>query len=263
MQANCPLQFNSQGMATMKQTGNTILITGGTSGIGRELAGRFHALGNAVIIAGRRRELLDEVEASLPGVKGYALDIDDSAAIDAFAARVVKEHPGLNVLFNNAGIMRSEDVSAQRDLADAEETIVTNLLGPIRMINALVDHLVRQENAAIVNVSSGLAFVPLASTPTYSATKAAIHSYTLSLRHQLAGKVEVLELAPPAVQTDLTPGQATREGYMPLDDFIDETMEVFGQQPTPAEIGVKRLAFLRNAEVEGRFDATFRALNSR
>jgi uncharacterized oxidoreductase len=246
----------------MKTTGNTILITGGTGGIGRELAGRFHALGNKVIIAGRRREMLDAVEKALPGAKGYELDIEDASAIEAFAAKIVAENPALNVLINNAGIMKFEDASKTRDLHDAEATIATNLLGPIRLTNALVGHLASQNDAAIVNVSSGLAFVPLASTPTYSATKAAIHSYTQSLRHQLAGKVEVLELAPPAVQTELTPGQSTREGYMPLDEFVEETMSIFAQQPTPAEIGVKRLAFLRNAEAEGRFDKTFATLNS-
>lgn len=247
----------------MNMTGNTILITGGTSGIGRELAIRFHALGNTVIIAGRRRDLLDEVTASLPGARGYELDIEDASAIAAFSKTVITENPRLNVLINNAGIMRFEDVTAARDLADAEATITTNLLGPIRLTNAMIDHLLTQPDAAVVNVSSGLAFVPLASTPTYSETKAAIHSYTQSLRYQLAGKVEVIELAPPAVQTDLTPGQATREGYMPLQAFIAEVMDIFGQKPTPAEIGVKRLGFLRNAEREGRFDDTFAALNSR
>lgn len=245
----------------MNTSGNTILVTGGTSGIGRELAARFHALGNQVLVAGRRRPLLDEIEASLPGVKGYELDIESAEAIEAFAKRVVAENPALNVLINNAGIMRFENAAGRRDLADAEATVVTNLLGPIRLTNALVDHLATRPDATIVNVSSGLAFVPLAATPTYSATKAAIHSYTLSLRRQLAGKIDVVELAPPAVQTDLTPGQATREGYMPLKDFIDETMSIFAQQPTPALIGVKRLAFLRNAEAEGRFDETFATLN--
>lgn len=245
----------------MKTSGNTILITGATSGIGRELATRFHALGNTIILAGRRRDLLAEAEAALPGSAAYELDIQDPRAIENFAANVVANHPDLNVVINNAGIMKFEDASKHRDLADAEATITTNLLGPIRLTNALVDHLAGKADAAVVNVSSGLAFVPLAATPTYSATKAAIHSYTQSLRHQLRGKVEVIELAPPAVQTDLTPGQRTREGYMPLGEFIDEVMEIFAQQPTPAEIGVKRLAFLRNAEAEGRFAKTFETLN--
>lgn len=246
----------------MRQTGNTILITGGTSGIGRALAERFHAAGNSVIIAGRRRALLDEVTAANPGMIGYEADMTDAGAIATFAQEVIAAHPALNILINNAGIMRVEDASKARNLKDAEETIVTNLLAPIRLSNALVDHLAAQEDAAIVNLTSGLAFVPMVATPTYNATKAAIHSYTQSLRVQLEGKVEVIELAPPAVQTDLTPGQSTREGYMPLQDFIDEVMAQFAVQPTPHEIMVQRVLFLRNAEKEGRFDATFETLNA-
>jgi uncharacterized oxidoreductase len=166
------------------------------------------------------------------------------------------------VLINNAGIMRSENLTVARDLRDAEQTIVTNLLGPIRLTNALIDHLAGQPNAAIVNVSSGLAFVPLSGTPTYNATKAAIHSYTVSLREQLKGKVEIVELAPPAVQTELTPGQSTREGYMPLGQFIDEAMALFRQQPTPREILVERVGFLRWAERDGRFDQAVEMLSA-
>ena len=159
--------------------------------------------------------------------------------------------------------MAGEDIGGSRDLGIAEATVTTNLLGPIRLTNALIDHLKSRPDAAIVNLSSGLATVPLVSAPTYSATKAAIHSYTLSLRAALAGQVEVIELIPPGVQTDLTPGQSTREGYMPLDDFIDEVMRLFEQQPTPPEIAVERVKFLRNAEAEGRFGQAFAALNSR
>lgn len=245
----------------MRSTGNTILITGGTSGIGRALAERFHAGGNSVIIAGRRQALLDEVTAANPGMAGYAVDMADAGAFDGFVERLLTAHPALNVVIANAGIMRAEDASQRRDLSDAEEMVATNLLAPIRLIDALVDHLSAQDDAAIVTVSSGLAFVPLAATPTYSATKAAIHSYSQSLRWQLKDRVEVIELAPPAVQTDLTPGQSTREGYMPLRAFIDEVMALFAALPTPDEIRVSTLGFLRNAEAEGRFDATFEALN--
>jgi uncharacterized oxidoreductase len=174
----------------------------------------------------------------------------------------VREHPKLNVLINNAGVMRREDLTRTRDLADAEETIVANLLGPIRLANALTDHLIRQPDAAIVNVSSGLAFVPMSGTPTYNATKAAIHSYTVSLREQLRDKVQVIEIAPPAVQTELTPGQSTREGYMPLDAFVDEAMGLLILQSTPKEILVERVGFLRWAERDGRFDQAVEMLSA-
>jgi uncharacterized oxidoreductase len=245
----------------MKTSGNTILITGGGSGIGEALAHRFHDLGNKVIVAGRRQEALDAAIAGRDGMAAIALDVESADAIEDFARRVTIEHPELNVLINNAGIMRFEALDTQRDLADAEATVTTNLLGPIRLTNALIDHLAARDDAAIVNLTSGLAFVPLIDTPTYNATKAAIHSYTVSLREALKGKVEVIELAPPAVQTGLTPGQENRPGYMPLDEFIDEVMALFGQQPTPAEILVERVKFLRHAEREGRFDATLAQLN--
>jgi len=245
----------------MKTSGNTILITGGASGIGRELAERFHAQGNTVIIAGRRRERLDAVTAANEGMVGYELDVGSRSDIEAFAVKVVATHPDLNVLINNAGIMVAEDVTRSRDLSDAEATVATNLLGPIRLTNALVDHLVTKPDAAVINLSSGLAFVPLVSTPTYCATKAAIHSYTVSLRDALKGRVEVIELVPPAVQTELTPGQSTRAGYMPLDAFMTEVMTLFSLQPTPPEILVERVGALRFAEAEKRFDQTLTALN--
>lgn len=245
----------------MKMTDNTILITGGGSGIGEALAQRFHDLGNTVIIAARRVEALQRAVAGRPRMHVLPLDIESAKGITDFARRVVAEHPSLNVLINNAGIMRFEKLDRARDLTDAEATITTNLLGPIRLTNALVEHLSRQPDAALVNVSSGLAFVPLIATPTYSATKAALHSYTVSLREALRGKVEVIELIPPAVQTDLTPGQATRPGYLPLAEFADELMMLFRQQPTPREILVKRVNFLRFAETESRFNAAVAAVN--
>jgi len=245
----------------MKLSGNTMLITGGGSGIGRELALRFHALGNKVIVAGRRREALEETAGGREGMFAIELDAADAASIEAATRTLITDHPDLNILINNAGIMASEDLGGSRDLGIAEATVTTNLVGPIRLTNALIDHLKSRPDSAIVNLSSGLASVPLVSAPTYSATKAAIHSYTLSLREQLKGQVEVIELIPPGVQTDLTPGQSTREGYMPLDDYIEEVMRLFEIQPTPPEIAVERVKFLRNAEAEGRFEQTFAALN--
>lgn len=245
----------------MKPTDNTILITGGGSGIGEALAHRLHDAGNTVIVAGRRADMLDRAIAGRARMRALPLDIDSAEGVEDFARRLLAAHPALNVLINNAGIMRFEALDHARDLANAEETIITNLLGPIRLTNALIDHLAAQRDPAIINVTSGLAFVPLTAAPTYSATKAALHSYTVSLRDALKGRVEVIELAPPAVQTGLTPGQATRPGYQPLAEFVDEVMGLFAQTPTPKEILVERVAFLRFAEAQGRFDAAVEQIN--
>jgi len=246
----------------MKPTANKILITGGASGIGLRLAQEFQKLGNQVIVAGRRQAQIDDVTAAT-GITGYVLDVDNPQAIVDFAAKITAEHPDLNVLLNNAGIMKVEPQGDEPiNLAIAEASVTTNLLGPIRLIAALLPHLRRQPQATIINVSSGLAFVPLAATPTYNATKAAIHTYTVSLRRLLREtNVEVLELIPPSVQTNLFPGHAEDPNAMPLADFIAETMAEFQRQPTPSEIKVKRLAFLRDAEAEGRFDEAFDIVN--
>ena len=186
----------------MKTTDNTILITGGGSGIGRGLAEAFHRLGNQVIIAGRGQKTLDETTAANPGNEIAHARRVRSESIQSFAAQMTKDYPSLNVLINKAGIMQPENLLEKPDdLSTAEKTITTNLLGPIRLTAALLPSLRKQPRATIMNVSSGLAFVPLAMTPTYCATKAAIHSYTQSLRYQLkATKVEVIELIPPYVR---------------------------------------------------------------
>ncbi|MGD1064706.1 MAG: SDR family oxidoreductase [Terracidiphilus sp.] len=244
-------------------SGNTILITGGGSGIGRGLAESLHALDNQVIIAGRRQHALDETTAANPGMKSFPLDIEDSAAICEFAAKAIAGFPSLNVLINNAGIMRAEKLLAQQpDLADAVAIVATNLLGPIRLTAALLPHLLEQPRAAILNISSGLAFLPLALTPTYCATKAAIHSYTLSLRYQLRSTgIEVLELIPPYVATNLMSG-ADDPRAMPLHQFIAEVMEILKQQPTPPEICVENVKRLRFAAESGKFDQIFSGLNA-
>src|ERR1700724_1258210 len=211
----------------MQMNGNTILITGGGSGIGRALAEAFHGLGNQVIIAGRRKEALSETAAANPGMKSAALDIEKADAIRAFAAQLTNDYPTLNAVIHNAGIMRPEDLK-RGEPADAEATVTTNLLGPIRLTAALLPHLLAQPRATLMTVSSGLAFVPMAATPTYCATKAAIHSYTQSLRYQLLDtSIQVLELIPPYVQTELMGArQAQDPDAMPLNEYITEVMSI-------------------------------------
>ena len=249
----------------MKITGNSILITGGGSGIGRGLAEAFHQLGNKVIIAGRRKQLLDETTAANPGMASAILNIEDAASVRAFAAKLVADFPGLNVVINNAGIMRPENLLTQTDLTDAEATITTNLLGPIRLTTALLPQLVKQPSAAIITVSSGLAFIPMAMTPTYNATKAAIHSYSQALRYQLKStNVRVIELVPPYVQTELMGSQqAADPRAMPLKDYLTETIELIRTQPDATEILVERVKPLRFAEQNGKekYDAFFKQFN--
>jgi uncharacterized oxidoreductase len=250
----------------MKLTGNTILITGGGSGIGRGLAEAFQALGNTVIIAGRRQQALDATVAANSGMRSAQLDIDSAEAIRSFGAKMAKEYPALNVVIHNAGIMRPENLLEQtEELTDAEAIITTNLLGPIRLTAALLPQLRKQPASTIMTVSSGLAYLPMSMTPTYCATKAAIHSYSLTLRYQLKGtKIEVLELVPPYVQTELMGDtQANDPRAMPLKDYIAETMKILKEQPEAKEILVERVLPLRNAEKSGDFDKAFQGFNDR
>ncbi len=246
----------------MNVKNNMVLITGGSSGIGRALAEQFHALGNQVIITGRRKGALEEVTAANPGMKSAVLDVQDADAIRSFAEQLGAEYPALNVLINNAGIMRAESLQ-EGALGDAEATIMTNLLGPIRLTAALLPLLETQPQATVMTVSSGLAFMPMALTPTYNATKAAIHSYTQSLRYQLRDtQVQVIELVPPAVQTELMgPEQATNPDYLPLEDFIAETMNILETSPDVTEVLVERVKPLRFAEISGGYDAFFKQFN--
>lgn len=247
----------------MEMTGRTILVTGGGSGIGRALAEQFHARGNAVIVAGRRRAALDEVATANPGIDTLVLDVADATAITGAAAELARTHPKLDVVVHNAGIMRAEDMTAEPyDIADAEATIATNLLGPIRLTTALLPQLRRQPEATIITVSSGLAFVPRAATPTYSATKAAIHSWSQSLREQFRDTaVEVIEIAPPGVATDLMPGHAENPRSMPLDEYVTETMAQLAAQ-APENL-VERVKPLRFAERNGRYQEMFAMVNPR
>lgn len=206
----------------MKLTGNTIFITGGGSGIGRGLAEALHKLGNKLIISGRRRANLDEVVTANPGMVAVELDITDPASIDRVAARLVAEHPDLNVLFNNAGIMLPDQAAGRIDDKLLVDTVTTNLIGPIRITAGLIEHLKHKDGAVIVYTSSVLGFVPLAATAVYSATKAALHSYAMSQRFLLKDSgVRVLEIAPPWVRTDLMNSREAKEA-MPLDQRGDD-----------------------------------------
>lgn len=240
----------------MKTTGNTVLITGGTSGIGLGLAIRLHEAGNKVIVAGRRKELLDEISAAYRGIEALVLDVADPASIARAAETLAASHPQLNVLVNNAGIMLRENLLDQADLPVAEDHVTVNLLGTIRMTYAFLPLLVGTTDAVVMNVTSALAFVPLPATPTYNATKAALHSFSESLRVQLAGAdsgVQVVEVAPPGVRTTLL-DQQDNENSMPLDDFLDETLALLRDQPDAKELVVERARFVRDAEANGTYD---------
>ncbi len=249
----------------MQMHGNTILITGGGSGIGRGLAEKFHALGNVVIISGRNQDRLQAVAAEYPGMVAMQLDIADAASIAAFAKNIVAAHSALNVVINNAGMMVPEPMKTPLEtLPIAENTVITNLLGPIRLSSHLLPHLMQQTHAAIMTVTSGLAFVPLALTPAYSATKAAMHSWTMATREQLKDTpVQLIELAPPYVQTELmSADQAQDPNAMPLGEFIDEVMAILTANPDTHEVIVERCKPLRFAAENGNLDAVFDMLNN-
>jgi uncharacterized oxidoreductase len=248
----------------MEMTGNTIIITGGGSGIGRGLAEKFHAAGNQVIITGRNRSKLDTVAAANPGMVAIALDIADGAAIQAFAKQVISDYPAINVVINNAGMMIAEAMTADPvDVQIGDDTVTTNMLGTMRLSAAMLPHLQKQAEATIMTVTSGLAFVPLAMTPAYSATKAGMHSWSVATRHQLRDtNVQVIELAPPYVQTELTgPDQAKDPNAMPLAEFIDEVMTILTDNPDVEEVIVERCKPLRYAIENGNFDEVMAGLN--
>jgi uncharacterized oxidoreductase len=248
----------------MNITGNTIFIPGSTSGIGLALALRFRERGNTVIVGGRRTELLERIVAEHPDIDTVQIDTADAASVRSAADQVLARHPDLNVVIAMAGVMKIEDWHhPETFLESAESTITTNVLGPIRLIAAFIEHLQKQPAATIITVSSGLAFAPLQVTPSYNASKAAIHMLTESLRLQLADTmVELKELVPPAVQTDLLPGQRESDFAMPLDEFVDEVMGLLETEPDAKEIQVERVKFLRYAEVRGDYDKVVATLNA-
>lgn len=248
----------------MNISGNTIFIPGATSGIGLALALTLQDKGNTMIVGGRRAGLLEQIATMHPGIGTVPIDTADPDSIEAAAKQVLDRYPRLNVLVAMAGIMRVEDWHQPGTFLDsAEQVITTNVLGPIRLIAAFIEQLRAQPAATIITVSSGLAFTPLAATPSYNAAKAAIHMLSESLRLQLAGSsVQVTELEPPSVRTALLPGQQDSPAAMPLDEFVAEVMELLESQPEAREIQVERVKFLRYGEARGDYDQVVATLNA-
>lgn len=229
----------------MKLSGNTIFITGATSGIGRGLAEAFHSRGNKVIIGGRRKALLDEVTRANPGMDAVEIDVSNPAQIASVTESLKQKYPALNVLINNAGIMPFDDVTGPLDDAQAVNQVNTNLLGPVRISGALIEHLKKQPEAFIINNSSVVAYIPMSMAALYSATKAAIHSYSLSQRFALREtSVRVLEIEPPWVDTDLIYKSGDARA-MQLEPFIAETMALLETAST--EVVVEAGQQLRNS----------------
>jgi len=225
----------------MKMTNNTILITGGTSGIGLELAIQLLALDNTIIVTGREKSKLDETKKKLPQIHTIQSDVSDPKEIAILYEKVTKDFPDLNVLINNAGIMRKINLQDKDiNLEKITQEIEINLMGPIRMVIQFLPHLKAQQSAAIVNVSSGLAFVPLPISPIYCATKAGIHSFTQSLRIQLKNtNIKVFELAPPATETPLFRGDFSTDdlgGIKSMDVHTLAKFAIAGLQKDTLEI---------------------------
>ncbi|HEX4222979.1 MAG TPA: SDR family NAD(P)-dependent oxidoreductase [Pseudonocardiaceae bacterium] len=245
----------------MNITGNIIFIPGATSGIGLALALRLKKAGNTVIIGGRRIDVLDRLAAD-HDLDTVSIDTTDPAAVLAARDRVLDQYPKLNVLIAMAGVMSEENLRSADFLKESERIVDTNVLGPLRLIAAFIDHLLLQPDSTIITVSSGLAHTPLAITPTYNGSKAFIHLFSETMRLQYVGTpVKIVELVPPAVRTELITGGSVNPHFMPLEEFADETVHLLETQPDATEILVDRVNFLRFAEVENRYDATVAALN--
>lgn len=244
----------------MKLESNTLLITGGASGIGLALAERFLHAGSTVAICGRREDKLQAAQAKHPQLITRVCDVanaDERAALFDWAAR---ELPALNVLINNAGIQQRYALQQAPAWEEMHNEIAINFDAPIHLSTLFIPHLLKQPRAAILNVSSGLAFAPLAFTPVYCATKAALHSFTLSLRHQLAGtSVEVIEIIPPAVQTDLG-GVGLHTQGAPLDEFADSIMAQLQEGSLEATFGFSAESSRASRQ---QLDTIFQRMNQR
>ena len=237
----------------MNLNGNTIFITGGGSGIGKALAEALHNLGNKVIISGRRKGHLAKTLEANPGMDSIELDVTDPESIRLVSQELVTKYPTLNVLINNAGIMEIDDASTRIDDDLITRTVATNLMGPIRLTGALIEHMKKQESATILIVSSVLGFTPMAMTAVYSSTKAALHSYSQSLRFKLRHTpVRVLEVIPPWVRTELL-NSSEEPRAMPLNEFIQGTIAALKTEHD--EILVPHAKFLRDQQ--GPLEASF------
>ncbi|MEU7339542.1 SDR family NAD(P)-dependent oxidoreductase [Streptomyces sp. NPDC007074] len=229
----------------MKLTNRAVLIVGGTSGIGLELAHRFAQNGNTVVVGGRKPEPQD-------GLQSVQIDVTDPASVLRARNEVLAAHPGLDVVVTMSGVLLTENLRDPAHITDAETMVATNLLGTIRVTDAFTPHLIGRGTGTIITVSSGIAFLPFPLMATYGATKAAVHSYTESLRAHLAGTgVEVAELVPPAVAT---PAMAKlNPAAVPVDDYLDEVMDLLAVEPTTREIIAEAALPLRWAERDGTY----------
>ncbi|MBZ5523443.1 MAG: SDR family NAD(P)-dependent oxidoreductase [Acidobacteriia bacterium] len=244
----------------MQLSSNTVLITGGASGIGLALAERFLKAGSKVIICGRREDKLQEAKARHPEFTMLVCDVGTAADRIALSQWATSEFPGLNVLVNNAGIQRRIQFPLGEDWNATRQEIAINLEAPIHLASLFIPHLQKQQRPAIINVTSGLSFVPLATVPVYCSTKAALHSFTLSLRHQLSKTpIQVIEIAPPAVNTDLG-GPGLHTFGVPLDEFADAAMARLATDELEIAYGFAQKSSRASRE---ELDAMFAQMNNR
>jgi uncharacterized oxidoreductase len=248
----------------MQMTGNTILMTGGGSGIGRGMAEEFHRRGNKVIVSGRRRAALDEVAAANPGIEAMVLDIADPDDVERFGREIVERFPDLDTVVHMAGIMQNEKLTRPGSMLEvAEATVATNLLGPMRLTAALLPHLLSRPRASLLTVTSGIAYMPFAMTPAYTATKFAIRGWTDAVRFQLKDtNVQVIEIIPPYVRTSLMgERQASDANAMPLEKYLADTFAILEREPDVEQVVIEGVAPLRYAEASGEYRETLNKRN--
>ncbi|GHO97588.1 oxidoreductase [Reticulibacter mediterranei] len=246
----------------MKLTSNTVFITGGGTGIGLGLAQAFLTEGNTVIISGRRKDVLDKAVSENEGLIAVELDVTNQDQVATVTEQLFRDYPNLNVLMNNAGFAASEDLLKADYINTSAQIMNTNYLGTLRVTAAFTPHLLKQKDSTIITMSSGTGYVPAASVPTYSASKAAIHSFSESLRWQLhATNVQVIEIAPPAVSDTEFLESSVRGFGMNLDAFINETMHILKTNPDAKQVYVHDVHIWRFAERDGKYDEAFQLMN--